>query len=49
MAFTCACFISYPHNAGKSVDKFVASDQNTVHATPYHTQSLPDQRRITMS
>jgi hypothetical protein len=24
MAFKCACFISYPHNAGKSVDKFVA-------------------------
>lgn len=23
MAFKCACFISYPHNAGKSVDKFV--------------------------
>jgi hypothetical protein len=23
MAFTCACFISYPHNAGKSVEKFV--------------------------
>ena len=23
MAFKCSCFISYPHNAGKSVDKFV--------------------------
>jgi TIR domain len=23
MTFKCACFISYPHNAGKSVDKFV--------------------------
>jgi hypothetical protein len=23
VAFKCACFISYPHNAGKSVDKFV--------------------------
>jgi hypothetical protein len=23
MAFKCACFISYPHNAGKSVDTFV--------------------------
>jgi hypothetical protein len=23
MPFKCACFISYPHNAGKSVDKFV--------------------------
>jgi hypothetical protein len=23
MSFKCACFISYPHNAGKSVDRFV--------------------------
>ena len=23
MSFKCSCFISYPHNAGKSVDKFV--------------------------
>jgi hypothetical protein len=23
VAFKCACFISYPHNAGRSVDKFV--------------------------
>jgi hypothetical protein len=23
MTFKCSCFISYPHNAGKSVDKFV--------------------------
>ena len=23
MPFQCACFISYPHNAGKSVDRFV--------------------------
>jgi hypothetical protein len=40
MAFKCSCFISYPHNAGKSVDAFVTRLKEEL--TDRFAQFVPD-------